>query len=118
VWANPQSAYVAEFLGLGNIINGEVFGKDKFQTEHGIFTVKCNHKHSKGDKVKLLSRAERRADASPARSRSAVSGVVTDSIFQNNHYKVTLDNGLYVYLDESPKIGKRISVKVKVECLA
>jgi ABC-type Fe3+/spermidine/putrescine transport system ATPase subunit len=118
VWASPQSAYVAEFLGLGNILDGEVVGKDKFQTEHGIFTVKCNHKHSKGDKVKLLSRAERRADASPARSRSAVSGVVVDVIFQQDCYKVTLDNGLYVYLDEAPKIGQKISVQVKVECLA
>ena len=56
VWANPKSAFVAEFLGLGNVISGEVVGKNKFQTEYGIFTIKCDHKHSKGDKVHLLAR--------------------------------------------------------------
>jgi spermidine/putrescine transport system ATP-binding protein len=113
VWANPQSAYVAEFLGLGNIINGEVVGKDKFQTEHGIFTEKCNHKHSKGDKIKLLARP-----LSAENEANVISGVPTDIIFQHDRYKVTFDNGLYVYLSEKPKIGKKISVQVKVECLA
>ena len=112
VWAHPQSVFVAEFLGLGNILDGEVFAKDKFRTEQGNFTVKCDHKHSKGDKVKLLARPLSVKD-----EVNVVSGVVTDIIFQNDHYKATFDNGLYVYLDESPKTGQKISVKVKVECL-
>ncbi len=98
VWANPQSAYVAEFLGLGNILDGEVVAKNKFQTEHGIFTVKCDHKHSKGDKVKLLARPFEVKDEA-----NVISGVVADVIFQHDRYKVTLDNGLYVYLDEVAK---------------
>jgi len=97
-------------------------GRMDVKTEYGLFEVQCNHKHSMGDKVKLLarpnSRAERRASDRLARSRSAVSDVVTDVIFQHDRYKVTLDNGLYVYLDESPELGKKISVQVKVECLA
>ena len=112
VWANPQSAFVAEFLGLGNILDGEVVAKNKFQTKHGIFTVKCEHKHSKGDRVKLLARP-----LSVKGETNAISGVVTDVIFQHNRYKATFDNGLYVYLDESPTIGQKISVQVKVECL-
>ncbi len=123
VWANPQSAFVAEFLGLGNIVVGKMIGKSKsgewkVESRFGVFVVGCDHKHSQGDKVKLLFRGERRAGDRAARRQSAISGVVTDSIFQNNRYKVTLDNGLYVYLDESPKIGKKITVPVKVECLA
>jgi ABC-type Fe3+/spermidine/putrescine transport system ATPase subunit len=114
VWANPQSAFVAEFLGLGNIISGEVVsGKWKVETPHGLLTVKCNHKHSKGDKIKLLARPLSAKDEA-----NAISGVVTDIIFQHDRYKVTFDNGLYVYLSEKPKIGKKISVQVKVECLA
>jgi len=113
VWSNPQSVFVAEFLGLGNVIDGEVVDKNKFQTEHGAFSVKCNHKHSKGDKIKLLARP-----LSVKKEANVISGTVTDVIFQHDRYVVTLDNGLYVYLDEAPQIGKKISVKVKVECLA
>ena len=113
VWANPGSAYVAEFLGLGNVLDGEVLAKNTFQTEYGTFSVKCDHKHSKGDKVHLLARPlEAKSEA------NTISGIVSDVLFQQDRYKVTMDNGLYVYLDEIPNVGKKASVKVKVECLA
>jgi ABC-type Fe3+/spermidine/putrescine transport system ATPase subunit len=126
VWAKPGSKYVAEFLGLGNVIEGKERGKKKdgkwiVESGYGVFDVECEHKHSKGDKINLLLRAERRAGVSPARRRSAVtsvSGVIKDIIFQQDYYKITFDNGLYIYLDESPKIGQKISVPIKVECLA
>ena len=113
VWAKPESAFVAGFLGLGNLLNGEVVEQNKFQTEHGIFTVPCTHKHSKGDKVHLLARPLAAEDEA-----NVISGLVVDVIFQQDRFKVTFDNGLYVYLDEVPKNGQKISVPVKVECLA
>jgi spermidine/putrescine transport system ATP-binding protein len=113
VWEYPGSAFVAKFLGLGNVMDGEVAAKNKFQTEHGLFTVKCVHKHSKGEKVNLLVRPL------PAGSEpNLIQGVVADVIFQQDRFRVTFDNDLYVYLDEAPKIGQKISVGVKVECLA
>jgi hypothetical protein len=82
-------------------------------TSFGLFKVKCAHKHINGDKVHLLARPL------PAeREPNIISGIVTDVIFQQDRFKVTFDNGLYVYLDEAPKTGQKISVKVKVECLA
>ena len=113
VWAKPESAFVAGFLGLGNLLNGEVVEQNKFQTEHGIFTVSCTHKHSKGDKVHLLARPLAAEDEA-----NFISGLVVDVIFQQDRFKVTFDNGLYVYLDEAPKNGQKISAPVKVECLA
>ena len=113
VWAKPESAFVAGFLGLGNLLNGEVVEQNKFQTEHGIFTVPCTHKHSKGDKVHLLARPLAAEDEA-----NFISGLVVDVIFQQDRFKVTFDNGLYVYLDEAPKNGQKISAPVKVECLA
>ncbi len=154
VWSNPESAIVARFLGLGNIIEGKYIRNSKVETDFGIFTIDCEHKHQKGDKVHLLARptldnirAERSAlrlrrnpstsplrgfaqDAAPLRakpnlegerSRNAVNtvqGIVTDVIFQQERFKVTLDNGLYFYLSEAPKVGEKISVTVKVEWLA
>lgn len=128
VWANPKSAYVAKFLGLGNVIEGKERGerkdgKWKVESEMGEFVVRCDHAHSKGEKIRLLMRPIVRAERSEPigeHSRSAdnkLEGVVMDVIFQQDKYKVTLDNGLYVYLDHAPKVGGKISMKVKIECL-
>jgi ABC-type Fe3+/spermidine/putrescine transport system ATPase subunit len=126
VWANPESAFVARFLGLGNVIEGEVRGKLALSTVEGKkdgkwlvesgsgnFTVRCTHEHTEGEKVHLLARPL------PAESEAnSIQGVVSDVIFQQDRYKVTLDKGMYIYLDKAPKVGEKISVRVKVECLA
>ena len=123
VWANPESAFVAGFLGLGNVVEGEVRGEKKekrgdeerWQVEsgYGVFSVPCEHIHKAGDKVNLLVRPL------PAPSESNVlDGIVSDVIFQHDRFKVTLENGLYLYLPGAPKVGERISAPVKVECLA
>jgi ABC-type Fe3+/spermidine/putrescine transport system ATPase subunit len=112
VWSNPDSAFVARFLGIGNIFDGKYIGNSKVETDFGTFTVQCPHKHQKGDGVELLVR--------PLEVKSepnTIQGVVIDVIFQQERFKVTLDNGLYFYLRESPKVGEKIEVKVKVECL-
>jgi spermidine/putrescine transport system ATP-binding protein len=112
IWANPESAYVARFLGLGNIFDGKYIGNSKVETDFGTFTVQCPHKHQKGDGAHLLVRPlEIKSE------RNSIQGVVIDVIFQQERFKVTLDNGLYFYLRESPKVGEKIEVKVKVECL-
>jgi len=126
VWANPESAFVARFLGLGNVFSGEVIGKlvlsnvegtkdehYKVESRFGVFTVSCEHKHQKGDHIHLLARPP-----SAGNEPNILQGMVKDVIFQQDRFKVTLDNDLYVYLPNSPKVGERIEVRVKVECLA
>jgi hypothetical protein len=44
-------------------------------------------------------------------------GLVSDVLFQKEFYKVTFKNGLYVQLNSAPRVGEKISVRVKVECL-
>jgi ABC-type Fe3+/spermidine/putrescine transport system ATPase subunit len=124
VWANPESVFVAGFLGLGNIIEGEVkrekpalseVEEREVETRSGLFTIRCGHKHSKGENVHLLARPlPADADAEP----NVIRGIVKDVIFQQDRFKVTLDNGLFVYLPNAPKMGEKIEVRVKVECLA
>ncbi len=134
VWANPESVFVAGFLGLGNVIEGKVIsekGKDgewKVESSKGYFTVHCEYEHSMGDSVHLLARplsAEKvrveRSELLSERSRNEpniIQGIATDVIFQQDRFKVTLDNGLYVYLPNAPKVGEKIEVRVEVECLA
>jgi spermidine/putrescine transport system ATP-binding protein len=118
VWANPESAFVAGFLGLGNVIEGKVIektrnGEWKVESRFGVFVVHCAHKHSKGDNVHLLVRP-----LSAGKESNVIHGIVTDVIFQQDRFKVTLDNGLYVYLPLAPKVEEKIEVRVRVECLA
>jgi ABC-type Fe3+/spermidine/putrescine transport system ATPase subunit len=125
VWANPESAFVAGFLGLGNVFEGEVRrkhalgrverGKERWEVESrfGVFAVHCQHTHQIGEKLHLLARPLP-VDEGP----NIVQGFVTDVIFQSERFKVTLENGLYVYLPNAPQVGERIEVRVKVECLA
>jgi len=97
---------------LGNIIDGEGVGVNQFRTTYGDFAVECSHDHSKEDKVNLLARP-----FDVPEEANVISGSVSDVIFQHDRYKVSLDNDLYVYLEEKPKIGEHISVSVKMECL-
>jgi len=113
VWANPESAFVAGFLGLGNVIEGTYITKSKAETKFGMLTIHCQHKHQKGEMVHLLARP-----LSSEKEPNLMQGIVTDVIFQQDRFKVTLDNGLYIYLPQAPKLGKKIEVRVKVECLA
>jgi ABC-type Fe3+/spermidine/putrescine transport system ATPase subunit len=119
VWANPGSAFVAGFLGLGNVVKGKVRGEKKgdgeweVESSFGVFTVRCEHEHQIGKNIHLLARPLS-ADEEP----NLIQGVVADVIFQQDRFKVTLDNGLFVYSPNAPKLGERIEVRVKVECLA
>jgi ABC-type Fe3+/spermidine/putrescine transport system ATPase subunit len=99
VWANPRSAFVATFLGLGTIMEGTYIGRSQ----------------AKGENVHLLARP---LSVDAKREPNVIQGIVSDVIFQQDQFKVTLDNGLYIYLPNAPKVGERIKVPVKVECLA
>lgn len=125
VWANPGSAFVAEFLGLGNVRAGKVRGKlaqsntegmeeERWEVESGVgvFTVGCGHDHKTAEQVHLLIRPL------PVKGeQNIIQGVVNDVIFQQDRFKVTFENGIYVYLQEPPKVGDEAQVPVKVECL-
>jgi ABC-type Fe3+/spermidine/putrescine transport system ATPase subunit len=120
VWEHPGSVFVAGFLGLGKVIEGKVKvqkqeGEWKVESRLGLVTVSCDHKHQKGESVHLLARP---LAADARREPNVIEGVVTDVILQQDRFKVTLDNGLYVYLPVAPRVGEGIEVRVEVECLA
>ena len=113
VWANPQSVWVAEFLGLGNVIEGKIVDSgNKVETKFGVFTMNCGHPHQAGGQVRLLVRPFEIPEKA-----NIIRGRVDDVIFQSDRFKVILDNGLFVYLDEEPKMGQKIEVRVNMECL-
>jgi hypothetical protein len=83
------------------------------ETKHGVFSVNCAHDHQPGGTVRLLVRPQ------PAgRETNTVQGVVSDVLFQQDRFKVTLENGLYVYLESAPQVGEPLKVPVRMECLS
>jgi spermidine/putrescine transport system ATP-binding protein len=113
VWSKPNSTWAVQFLGLGNVIEGKIVsGKWRVETKLGIFSIKCEHAHRAGEKVHLLARPlEARKEANQIRGR------VADVLFQQDRFKVVLDNELYFYLKDEPRMGQKIEIKIKLECL-
>lgn len=114
VYAHPASAWVAEFLGLGNVLTGKWLGVGRVETQLGVMETACETGAGRGESVALLVRPERvKIGGHGARLR----GRVADVLFQKNGYRVTLENGLYFFAQVSPQVGEEISFSVKAECL-
>jgi spermidine/putrescine transport system ATP-binding protein len=118
VWNDPQSAWVARFLGVGNLVEGIVRNvsgsRCRVDTKFGVFKVECGHRHTAGDEVVLLLKQSPDFGAEPG---SRIRTRVEDVLFNRGQFKVTLQNNLVVHLDEAPRVGSDISMKFHVECL-
>jgi ABC-type Fe3+/spermidine/putrescine transport system ATPase subunit len=112
VWTRPASAWVAGFLGLGNILSGEIIDKKpRIRTSYGLFSLRCSHKHGVGDAVHVLARPTR------VRAGATLGGVVRDVVFQQDGYRVTLSNGLFFDATRVPSVGSSVTVRLQLECL-
>jgi spermidine/putrescine transport system ATP-binding protein len=112
VWSKPNSVWAAQFLGLGNVIEGLKVEGWKVETSFGVFDVRCGHQHLAGEKIHLLARP-----IEASNEANQIRGRVVDVVFQQDRFKVRLDDGLYFYLKDEPKIGQMLEIKVKLECL-
>jgi ABC-type Fe3+/spermidine/putrescine transport system ATPase subunit len=120
VVAHPVSVWAARFLGAGNLLTGEIVRRSgsgwEVLTEMGRVTVNCGQAHTGGEKVNLLVNRYQVREA----AEGNLLGVVADVLFQQNGFKVTLENGLFFYLDEAPEVGAAIRLEARpssVQCL-
>ncbi|MBL8102668.1 MAG: ABC transporter ATP-binding protein, partial [Anaerolineales bacterium] len=111
LWKDPQSAVVAKFLGIGNVIEGEVIAENKVKTEFGIFSLTCKHKHGTGEKVSVLLNDKEAGG-------SEIQLTVEDVLFKRDQFEVKGRGGLIIHMKDAPKIGEVVSVTVQVKCLA
>ena len=120
VYSHPANRWVAEFLGLGNILPGKIHldGSARVaRTAYGDFSVQCSHALRKGEEVNLLLRPAG-ASLSTEKVQDCVQGVVTDILFHQSGFKATLDNGLFFYLPAAPSPGELVNIRTGgVECL-
>ncbi len=117
VYARPASAWVARFLGVGNVVRGVVRAPGRVETRLGVLEVACGHDHALGESVALLIRPKVEDAGGGA---NALQGRVADVVFQKDGYRVRLENGLEFHLPRAPRRGESLTVHVSpraVECL-
>jgi len=105
VFARPANAWVAGFLGLGNLVDG-ILTSSGVETPAGIFAIKTEL--PLGAKITLLLRPQ----AEMVTSGETINGKVSDIIFRGQDFRVELENGLYFHLPIEPLIGQSVKLKV------
>lgn len=112
VWSEPRTAWVAEFLGLGNVIRASVESHGtRVKTPFGSLPVRCSHRHRDGDQVNVLLRLGN----SPKDGR--VRAKVLDVTFHQDGYHIEFEGGLHFDLPHLAKVGTRVTVPVEALCL-
>jgi ABC-type Fe3+/spermidine/putrescine transport system ATPase subunit len=115
VWQHPGSIHAARMLGIGNIITGKIEsmegGMKTVSTDLGVFRVECQHARKQGDMVPLLIRQTSGGENIEAQIQ------VADVIFKRDEFEVRVKNGLAFRVENAPKIGEVIRVKIQMECL-
>lgn len=109
VFAKPASAWVASFLGLGSVIEGQARA-GAVDTPFGRFPIQSNQPD--GARLSLLIRPQ--AELSDF---GEITGRVADVVFRGEGFRVELENGWYFYLSTAPQVGEMVRLKARVECL-
>lgn len=118
VWNDPGSLWVAQFLGVGNILFGECYpgsGSPVLKTALGEFPLSCPHCHQEGKRVGAILRPSAVEEYPEGTIRSRVA----DVLFRREHFQISLENGLHVFLPRAPHIGEPIALQLKepLQCL-
>ena len=114
VFARPISGWVAEFLGLGNVIEGKWLGQGRVETLLGVLEVDGEMEADTEESVALLIRPDR---VKLTGNGNSLKGRVADVLSQKNGFRVMLESGLYFYTSTPPKVGEMLSFTVEAECL-
>ena len=125
LWKDPQSAVVAKFLGVGNVIEGEVKkmmndegGRMNVQTAFGTFAVDCKRPFSEKEKIQLLIQQSPSPLGRGARGEGEIQLTVEDVLFKRDQFEIKGRGGLIIHMKDAPRVGQVITVKVQVKCLA
>lgn len=139
VYAHPKSAWVARFLGLGNVVEGhrlKVEGQrsrddtqysildarssnieyqiSQVETPFGVWEISCKTGAGHGESAALLVRP---GAVSFGGGGNRVSGRVADVVFEKERYRIVLENGFYFYAEKPMEVGANVDVRVEAECL-
>jgi ABC-type Fe3+/spermidine/putrescine transport system ATPase subunit len=115
IWREPRYAVAAKFLGIGNIIEGEVIADRKVRTAFGDFDLDCGH--DTGANIQLLIQQLPPLIRREAGGEIEIQLTVEDVLFKRDQFEIRGGGGLIFHLKDAPRIGEVITVGVRVQCL-
>src|SRR5690606_13017335 len=88
IWKDPQSAFVAKLLGIGNVIDGEVVAENKVETAFGTFNLSCTK--NIGEKLQLLltESPSPLGEGGRGEVRAQIQLTVEDVLFKQDQFQV------------------------------
>lgn len=116
IYERPQTTFVAEFIGLSNILDGQIRG-DGLHTRHGVFPL--NSGLREGDNAALVIRPEHMRIAE--QGSGVLEGLVSESVYAGSETRVvvTLAGGEKFIVRSSAqtpvRIGDRVSLNWDVQ---
>lgn len=142
-YRNPATAWVARFLGLNNLVPGQIVAVHsrsdsqapdivRVETPLGLVVVSSAVRHdassvSVGQAVTVLVRPEaaRIAETCPGEADLSLSGIVRRSSFRGGHYRIAVghDSGLELTFEvvlergNTPQVGEGVNLAVRADGL-
>lgn len=126
VYNSPDTAWVAQFLGLTNLLPGKVVQQEPYtvQTEFGLFEPGCAGPEKVGEPVTLLLRPSGATTGGNGRQSNQLTGVVEDVVFRGEAFRVVMEvspGKIFAFqLDNKPALGQPLTLileKSSVLCL-
>ncbi|HHY89263.1 MAG TPA: ABC transporter ATP-binding protein [Chloroflexi bacterium] len=121
IYNSPDTPWVARFLGLTNLVPGEVVSSQPLQvrTDLGLFQPACppGAEPAPGSKVTLLFKPSGASVAPAPQPVNGLEGVVEDVVFRGEAFRVTLaldhDYRFSFNLEQRPTQGQPVSLALE-----
>ena len=117
VFRRPANAWVASFLGLGNLIPATRSKNGQIETKIGtlaLLTSSCPESFHQGEQFSLLLRPEDAKLGLPARENAlSVQAQVLDSFFFRDYFRIEVtikDQSLIIYSKQAFQPGEEVNV--------
>jgi ABC-type Fe3+/spermidine/putrescine transport system ATPase subunit len=124
VYERPATPWVAAFLGLSNLLPGRILSETplRAETDHGVFQGEwvAQDRPQVGQKVMLLLRPAGveflHSEAAPENGGNRLTGVVADSVFRADGFRVNLRSSrgqeFFFYSKQRFASGEQISLSL------
>ena len=119
IYHKPKTRFVADFIGLGTMVNAKVVSEKTLETEFGQISGNLSTNFKQGEEVDLLVRP----DDIPHDDTSPITALVEEKRFRGAEflYKLRLQSGnsvlCYAPSHHNHKIGEPIGIKLDLEHL-